>query len=148
MSAGCSRSRAGTLSLSPGSADPVPGEERRGPRQNQRLAPLLPQSRSAVGGDYYHRFLDTQEIRGSLLLVVMQVPMMLIDGPGGVGCQRFIQNLMGAITSYSSSRRSLGSGSRMWDSPFLSEFLCRSIVARPAPEMVVSAVFGVFLPCR
>lgn len=141
--------RAGTLSLSPGSADPAPGEERRGPRQNQRLAPLLPQRCSAVRGGYYcYYFLDTQENRGSLLLVVMQVPMMLIEGPGSVQFQRSIQNSTGAITRYSSSGRSFGRGSRMWDSPFLSEFLCCSIAVRPAPEMVVSVVFGAFLPCR
>lgn len=67
---------------------------------------------------------NTKENRGSLLLVVIKVPMMLIEGLRGVQFQRSVQTSVGAITSYSSYQRSLGSGSRMWDSPFLSELLC------------------------
>lgn len=67
---------------------------------------------------------NTKENQGSLLLVVVKVPMMLIEGPRGVQFQRSVQTSMGAITRYSSYQSSLGSSSRMWDSPFLSELLC------------------------
>lgn len=81
-----------------------------------------------------------KENQDSLLLVVIKVPMMLIEGPRGVQFQRSVQTSAGAITRYSSYQSSLASGSRMWDSPFLSELLRRQIVVRPAPEIVVSVV--------
>ena len=70
--------------------------------------------------------------------MVIEVPLVLVEGPRGVRFQRSDQAAVGAVTRCSSSPSSLGRGRRMWDSPFLSELLCGQIIVRPAPAIVVS----------